>query len=158
MSATENCAFCWRAGSVEFSFSAFLQPLLVGSVKQFSSTSFIENCNGQDLSMKVSYAVVIEWFEFEIWRLIDQIDVDTTLAFVPVPRLCEIGSYALGLHGWLSFDFKTGNLFLVNAFDPMICMLTDSTVERVAGTESVGLVYQEVFSTRRLLFVFAKAA
>lgn len=84
-------------------------------------------------------------------------NVDPTLAFVTVERLCEVGWGAFGSHDWLPYEYKTGKLSRITGSDPMVGKLADGTVENVNGTESICTFNRGEFATRGISFEFAKA-
>lgn len=89
-------------------------------------------------------------------RLIDQIDVDPTSAFAAVTRLYKLDCYAFGSHDWFLHKYSTEKLSRVIGSAAMVRKLAGGTKKKVAETESIRPVYCEEFSTRSMLFDFAK--
>lgn len=56
-------------------------------MKESSFSRVIEKCDGQDVMMNIPVAIVKEWYEFGIARLIDRMDTELTLVLVAVVRL-----------------------------------------------------------------------
>lgn len=92
-----------RIAKLEWSvlcFGVFFRAVRVGSVKRLSFSRLTEECRDQCVLMKVPDAKVKELFDFSILRLIDRTDVDPTLAFVAVARLCMVDWYACSSLDW----------------------------------------------------------
>lgn len=90
-----------RIGEVEMpvlSCGAFLRTARVGPLKSMSLIWLFEKRDGQDVVMRVSEAIIRESFELVNPKLIARMEVDSTLEFVGVARLCMVDWDALCLH------------------------------------------------------------
>lgn len=54
--------------------------------------------------MRVPEAMIKKWFDFGCLRFIDRMDVDPTLPFVTVARLCKVNWHALGSDDWFPYE------------------------------------------------------
>lgn len=63
-------------------------------MKRLSFGRISEEVDVQGVLMKVLNGMAKEWLDFGILRLIDRMDVDPTLTFVAVARLCEVDRLA----------------------------------------------------------------
>lgn len=73
--------------SAVYSCGASVLAVRVGRVGRLWFSRLIEESNIQGVLMKVPDAIGMKWLMFSVLRLTDRMDVDFTLAFVPVALL-----------------------------------------------------------------------
>lgn len=139
-------------------FGVFLRAVHIGLLKRLSFSRMNDECDGQGVLMRVSDAMVKEWFDFGISWLIDRIHVNSILAFVAVAYLCKGDWDALGSHDRFSYEYKTGKLCCVIWSAPMVFKLSDSSEAIDAGTDSSRPIYCEEFAKRGVSSNFAIVA
>lgn len=71
-------------------FRSFLPAVRVCSVKQSSFSQVIEYCDSESMLIGFPMAMIKEWPNYGIRRLIDCMEVDPTLDFVAVKHQCEL--------------------------------------------------------------------
>lgn len=130
----------------------------IGLVKRLSFSREIDEYDGEGALMTAPNGVIKVWLEFEILRMIDRMDVDPTLALVPVARTCKVAWHAVGMRDWFPYKYKTRNLIFVSESSPRVRKLADGTGEKVAGTDLLRPIYCEEFAKRGMSFAFVKAA
>lgn len=71
------------------SLCAFLQAAHVRVIVRLSFDYMIISCKSRGTILQVLFPLVKEWISFGIFRLLDGMDVNPVLLFVPIARLCE---------------------------------------------------------------------
>lgn len=87
--------------------------------------------------------MVKELFDFGILRLIDRTDVDLTLVFVAVARLCKVGWYGTRLHDLFSYEYKTTKLSRVCRRTSMVPKLSDGIEKNMARNDYIRPDYRD---------------
>lgn len=85
--------------------------------------------------------MIKEWFEYDILRFIVEMEVDTSLAFVAVVRLCEIEYGVSDSHDFYPYGYKTRNLTRVGDSVRMFFKVANGAEKKIYETEAVRPIY-----------------
>lgn len=85
--AEESGRLCCRSGDVHDFFCGFPRTIRVGPMKRLSCSQLTEKCDSQSVLMCIPKALMKEWFDYGILKLIYCMEVDPALAFVAMARL-----------------------------------------------------------------------
>lgn len=125
-----------------YRLAPFFGAVCVGPVKKLSLSRVIQECDGQSVMMCVPKATISECFDYGYLRLIDRMEVQSTLECVAVARLCEVEWDALRSYDWFQYDFKTGKSSRVGDLVPVIRKLADGTEAKNNGTDGMRPIYR----------------
>lgn len=84
------------------------------SCEVLSLRKLLDECDGQDVLMEISNAVVKNWFNVGRSRLIDRVEVDTTLGTCRCSEFVRIRLRCSSSHDWFPYKYKARKLSRVS--------------------------------------------